>query len=458
MARRWRCIVLLAICTPVAGAAGEIAGLAPQFPPYLERDFEITFGNDFFGRGGRSDNFRTQQLIINAKLSDRWTAILDHSILTLGASPTPSRVDQLSGSLGYAVIDAVNDRLANKLVVGVGIRNVGDFAGQRIQNGFHRLVASEIKTYPYVDTQSSDATAWFDADHFRSFGKRGEVGNWRTGYWLRGSSLITSDGQWDAAAGIYAVATRPAIDAWLGVRRDWRSGYESAVLAETAAAEDDVAIVLGARLGPILFETVQQLNNDASYGQVRLISSGFRDTAARNGDARLGLTGSILAPDVQLRLTGSYRTRLFTAAGSSWREAVIATVSYGEPQYEDNANIFTRSQQLEVGLDLERPLPEQSGWLSVYGSAGAGWRSERLIGANALQGEKSGSVGRAVLSLGAGLRFDAASLGEQWRFRMQLGLHGRLPFQDASLRIGDAALPVQQAALDVVFGMSLEFE
>ena len=451
----------MAIVAPSQGIAGEIPGLAPQLPPFFERDLEVTLSNDFFGRGGSTDNFRTQQVIINAKLTDKWIAIVDHSILTLGASATPGRVDQLSGSLGYQLFKTANDHRVNKLLVGVGVRNAGDFAGQRIQNGFHRLVASEIKTYPYIDTESSDVTAWFDADHYRRFGVRSDSdlkGGWRKGYWLRGSSLLTSGGQWDSSAGAYAVASQASVDIWLGIRRDWRSGYDIAVLRQTAAAEDDLAIVLGARFGPIVFETVQQMNNDASYGQLRLVSSGFRKTSSQKGNMRLGFTGSILVPDVQLQLTGRYGTRLFTATGSGWREAMTVSASYGEPQYEDNPNIFVRSRQFDIGLDFERPLSERTAWLSAYGTASAGWRDESLTGANALQGERSGSVGRAVLSVGAGLRFDAASLGDHWRLRISLGVNGMLPIDDASLQIGDMTLRVQKPGLDFIFGMTFDFD
>jgi len=461
MLRASRCILLLAVLAPLSGIAGEIPGLPPQLPPFLERDLEVTFSNDFLGRGGSVDDFRTEQIIINAKFSDKWIGLLDHSILTSSNSPTPARVDQLSASLGYQMINVVSDRLVSKLIVGAGIRNVGDFAGQRMQNGFHRLVGSEIVDLPYSDTESSDVTAWFDANHYRKFGESGKnspTGKWRTGYWLRGSSLLTSGGQWDSSAGLYAVASQSAVDFWLGVRRDWRSGYEGTVLRATAAAEDDLAIVLGVRFGALVLETVQQVNNDASYGQLRLVSSGVRATASRNENARLGLEFGILLPDIQLRLTGRYRARLFSDPGSRWREAVIVAASYGEPQYGDNANIFVRSRQFEVGLDLERPLSARSGWLSAYGFAGAGWRNERLIGVNTLQGETSGSVGRAVLSAGAGLRIDAASLGERWRYRISLGLTGRLPVQDADLQIGGMALRVQQPALDLMLGMTFDFE
>lgn len=421
---------------------------------------EVVFSNDFLGRGGSVDDFRTQQIIISAKIANRWFALLDHSILTLSDSPTPGRIDQLTGSLGYKIINTVNDRLATKLVAGIGIRSVGNFEGQRMQNGFHRLVDSEVDILPYTNTSRSEATAWFDADHYRSFGDAVEyrwAGTWRTGYWLRASSLLTSGGQWDGSAGLFAVASKPGIDLWLGLRRDWRSGYDDPVLRETAAAEDDLAIVFGARFGALVLETVQQLNNDASYGQLRLVSSGVQTSAAGDNPARLGLEAGFLLPNVQLRLAGRYRTRLFTNPNSRWKESVIVIANFGEPQHKDNAIVFVRSRQLDVGLDFERAFSEHP-WLSTYLSAGAGWRTESLIGVDALAGESSGSVGSAILSAGTGLRIDAGALGQRWNYRITLGLTGRLPIKDADLQIGATVLPVQEPALDLLLGVTFEFD
>lgn len=429
-------------------------------PPFLERDVEVVFSNDFLGRGGSVDDFRTQQIIISAKIANRWIALLDHSILTLSDSPTPGRIDQLTGSLGYQVINTVSDHLVTTLVAGIGVRNTGNFSGQRMQNGFHRLVGSEVDILPYTDTSRSEATAWFDADHYRSFGDAVEyrwAGTWRTGYWLRASSLLTSGGQWDGSAGLFAVASKPGIDLWLGLRRDWRSGYDDRVLQETAAAEDDVAIVFGARFGALVLETVQQLNNDASYGQLRLVSSGVRTSAAGNNPARLGLEAGFLLPNVQLRLAGRYRTRLFTNPNSRWKESIIVIANFGEPQHKDNAIVFVRSRQLDVGLDFERAFSEHP-WLSTYLSAGAGWRTESLIGVDALAGESSGSVGSAILSAGTGLRIDAGALGQRWNYRITLGLTGRLPIKDADLQIGATVLPVQEPALDLMLGVTFDFD
>jgi len=435
------------------GISGEIPGLPPQLPPFIESDLAVTFSNDFLGRGGSVDDFRTQQIIITAKLNDNWIALLDHSILTLHGVSAPGRIDQLSASLGYQMFNSGNDRGNDKLLVGIGIRNTGNFAGERMQNGFHRLVGSDIENLEYSDTRSTDVTAWFDADHYGRFGHSS-----KTGYWLRASSLLTSGGQWDSSTGLYAVTSPGAVDIWLGLRRDWRSGYDDPVLRATAIAEDDLAVVLGVRFGALVLETVQQVNNGASYGQLRLVSTGMRATPPRNEDARLGLEAGFLMPDIQVRLAGRYRQHVFTGTESRWREAVIVAVSYGEPQYGNNSSIYVRSGQFEFGLDFERPLTRQSDWLSAYATASAGWRNERLIGAGALEGEASESVGRVVVSVGTGLRISASSMGERWNFRIQLGLIGRLSVHDAKLQIGTMVLGVQKPALDLLLGMTFDFD
>ena len=75
-------LLLVAVCIVTPVKAGEIPGLPPALLPIVDRDFAINFSNDFLGRGGSVDDFRTQQIILTAKISDRWLAIVDHSILT----------------------------------------------------------------------------------------------------------------------------------------------------------------------------------------------------------------------------------------------------------------------------------------------------------------------------------------------------------------------------------------
>ena len=439
--------------------AGEIAGLRPQLPAYLQRDLDVTFVNDFLGRGGSTDDFRTQQSIISATLTGRWIATLDHSILTLSDDPSPGRIDQLSISLGYELANRQNDTRSDRLFVGTGLRNVGKFSGEQIQNGFHKLVDSTIEELAYTGTSANDLTAWFDAERYRMIRDSTDEGpfkTWRVGYQLRASSLLTSGGEWDNAVSLQAIISKPAADIWVGVRGDWRDGYDDAVLRATAYAEEDVAIILGARFGPLIIETVQQINNNASYGQIRFVSSSDASGSYKRPD--IGLDVSVLLPDVQLRLAGRLPSGILTGASSLWNESIVIGLGYGEPQYGTDTSLFTRSLQIDTSFEFERPVISDSGWLSVYTALGAGWRDEELTGVGDLGGESSESVGRFVLTASAGVRFNVFSVEDRWRIRVQFGLLGRLPVDDALVEIAGETYQIHRNALDLMLGLTLDFK
>ena len=75
-----------------------------------------------------------------------------------------------------------------------------------------------------------------------------------------------------------------------------------------------------------------------------------------------------------------------------------------------------------------------------------------------LTGQKSSSIDRAVLLLGTGLRVDASKLGARWNYRIQLGLSGWLPASDGQLQIDAMTMPVQEPALNLLLGMTFDFD
>lgn len=450
------CLALVATLMVTPVEAGEIPGLPPALLPLIDRDFALNFSNDFLGRGGSVDDFRTQQIILTAKISERWLAVIDHSILTLTDSPAPGRVDQFSGSFGYHLLNNSSANSVDRFTVGGGFRGVGEFSGERMQNGFHRLIGSNIDSLPYVDTSSTDATGWFEAQRYRELHS---FDNWTTGYWLRAGSLITTDGQWDSTAGAFVVAKRNSIDLWFGIRQDWRSGYESDnVQQETARAEDDTAVVLGVRFGALLLETVQQINNDASYGQLSLVSSGFRTSKRPVEIPRAGIEFNFLVPDVHVQLVGKLRTNWLTGKNSVWQESALLDIRYGEPQYKSDNSLFIRSQQVTAGMEWERPLIEGASWLSFYGSVGAGWRDEQMHRSTPTTNEQSGTVGSAVVTAATGLRFFAATLGQRWNYRIQLGLNAWLPLDETNVQMGGEQFSLQESAVGIALGMTFDYD
>jgi hypothetical protein len=442
------CLLLLLVKSPAN--AGEIPGLPSSLLPTVDRDFAINFSNDFLGRGGSVDDFRTQQIIISAKINDKWMALLDHSIQTLTDSPVPGRTDQLSASLGYQLMDTGG----NTVLVGGGIRSVGEYAGERMQNGFHRLIGSNIDSLPYVTTDETDFTVWLDANRQRELRK---FGNWQSGYWLRGASLATTGGQWDSTISAMATLSKNSIDIWAGLRHDWRSGYDTdAVQMATAYAEEDSAFVFGVRFGALMLETVQQLNNDASYGQLVLVSSGARAENLYLDSPEYGIEFGFLVPDVEFQLAGKKRTSLLVNESSTWCESALIDVRYGKPQYENDDSLYIETLQLSAGLEWERPLITGQNWLSFYGSLGGGWRSEQLYRDDLSISEKSSTEGKAVLTGAAGIRFFATTMGAKWSYRLQLGLSAVVPISDESVQLGLEQFTLHEPRLGISLGMTFD--
>lgn len=447
--------MLLGIAITLPAAAGEIAGLPANTPPIMQRPLEFSFSNDFLGRNGSVDDFRTQQFIISGTIRDRWEITVDHSILTLIDVDDPARTDQLSATLGYRVINAVSDSTVNRLTAGLGVRGYGDLGGERIQNGSHQLVRNSVEIAAYTDLDRADATASVDAHRYHLISGSSDSDHWRWGYWLRGSALWTSDGQLDAAAGAYGVAGKGSVDFWLGLRHDWRSGYGEPVLVETAVAEEDLAAVFGLRWGPIVFETVQQFDNNASHGQIRLVAAGFDDKRVNAEQSRFALAAGITAPDVYLNLVGRWRAEWLNGVDPRWRRSLFVAGGYGEPQHDDDPMIYRRTVLAGAGIEWEGRLDVAGGWTSAYFMAGAGWRQERIFGDDERLGEQSDTVSRGVALAATGLRFDAGELIAGYNFRIQLGLNAVVPFNDARLDMAGESFDVQNTNVNVALGLIL---
>jgi hypothetical protein len=324
-----------------------------------------------------------------------------------------------------------------------------------MQNGFHQLVRSSVEVAAYTDLDRADATAWLDAQRYHLLRGHSESVDWRWGYWLRGSALWASDGQLDAAVGVYGVGGKGSVDFWAGLRQDWRSGYEAPVLVETAAAEQDLAVVIGLRWGPLVFETVQQLDNDASYGQVRLVAAGFDDTRAGATQSNLQFDAGVTVPDVYFNLAGRWRADWLNRGEPAWRRSLYVMGGHGEPQHDDDPMIYRRTSHAGLGIEWERRLDIAGGWTSAYFLAGAGWRRERISGDDERAGEQSDAVSRGVALAGAGLRFDAGELVAGYNFRIQLGLNAVIPFSGATLDMSGESFDVQNTNVGVALGLTL---
>jgi hypothetical protein len=454
--RLYRCLFAVAFFGLSLGppaAAGEIPGIPGQLPSAMERRFELAFSNDFLGRGGSVDDFRTQQLGLVFVPADRWVVALDHSILTLTDVSEPGRIDQLAVSVGREIFDSATSDMRTRVSLGGGLRAHGDFAGERMQNGFHRLLGSKVEDLPYTTTDDVSLTAWVDAQRRTLRSLKSPSSPWRVGYSLRASSLLSSDGAWDSTVGAYAVANRGSFDAWLGLRKDWRSGYDEPVLRETANAESDLALALGLRWGPLILETVQQFDNDASYGQLRLVSPSQAGRRPPRSEAGIGVELAFELPDVMMHTVVRYRPTMLNRSTSDWRHALLLRVAFGEPQYGDDTTLFTETLSVAGGWEAERDAGASG---SLYGGVAVGARRERLVGDGDRLGQRSNATTEPGVSLSVGWRLHAASLSERWDNRLQLGFSAWLPLSGESVTIENEALPIQEPTFGLLLGMSLD--
>ena len=275
-------VLALAILGSVSpGKAVQLPGVTPPLPPGVDRKFELIFANDFLGRGGAIDDFRTQQFGIVGAIARRWNLIVDHSILTLEGPDVSDhgRIDHLSTSVGYELAEIRDPSFVQLVEVGGGLRYSGEIGGARMQNGFHQIVGSKPSALPYVDTDRVDGMLWLRLPRHKTLKKGARLpglgGGWNFHYWARASTLLTTDAEWDGNVGLSAVAAKQWFQIWVGVQGDWRTGHDrDNVSRETADFEQGGGAVFGLRLGPFLIETLQQFNGDAAYGHLSLVSTG----------------------------------------------------------------------------------------------------------------------------------------------------------------------------------------
>ena len=196
-------LMLLALTRQVS--AGDITGAPAIVPPEGLGDFSFLWGNDFFGRGGESDDNRTQQLGLQVNVSPQWGLVFDHSILTANENNpvlpgNSGRLDQVSLSLMYELYREQSGPDSLRLIqAGAGLRAYGDYGGSRGQNGIHRLINNPVNDSPYVDTETNMAIAWLKGDYQKLYplpwdSKKKPHGGPVIGWMQRVSSVLSANG------------------------------------------------------------------------------------------------------------------------------------------------------------------------------------------------------------------------------------------------------------------------
>jgi hypothetical protein len=454
--------------------AGEIPGTPSRLPPMMMNTLHLDWGNDFFGKLGTSDDFRTQQVSFFVRLSDRWLLSADHSTLTFRGptrhDPDPAgtegRLDQISSSLGYLLHSSKDLSSQLDISSGLGFRASGNFAGARIQNGFHRLIDSGIINLPYVDTERTDGLIWLQGN-FQYLKPRVMpiwlqwLGTgWQGGFWLFATTLVTTDAQWDGIVNASGLAAKGPWKMWLGLRADWREGYDRDVVqAATAASEDGTSLSLGVAFGPLVLETTQDLRGKHGSGRIAFNAGPAAGFSLSDNNRGVGVQLGILVPEVYFDIQGRWLAKSLNSSPILGGQLYsIINIRYGEPPVGDSATVFVSATQLTLGAEWQTQIKDGgSPWIKPYLSFGLGWRREQVIGDEELRGLESDAVDRAVIVADTGLRFDFAGNRRSWLLQLQLGLTGWLPLADAHVDFNDRSLRIQQPDFAAVVGFNTLF-
>jgi hypothetical protein len=58
----------------------------------------------------------------------------------------------------------------------------------------------------------------------------------------------------------------------------------------------------------------------------------------------------------------------------------------------------------------------------------------------------------------AGLRFFAATLGQRWNYRIQIGLNAWVPLNDTTVQLAGEQFSLQEPAIGIVLGMTFDYD
>ena len=438
-------------------------------PPSSTGNHWASWGNDFLGRGGESDDHRTQQLGLGLSISPRWAFVLDHSILTLrndwapppGTGVHGTRLDQLSASLGYRFFHSPNSSDAiDALIAGAGFRSYGNFSGQKIQDSFHRRVNTPIEYFDYLDSRRTNAVIWLRASRERLQPLPSSYNAaWRAGYWLDASGLYSSDQQADATLLISGVLRTADLYGWLGLRADWRHNYyRDALTHAVAESESGVAISLGVRVGPMTMETVQGLGERDSWGQVvfhsRDLPSG---PGTRYASPQHTLALNLLFPEVETQLRYRYflrRLRTIAGAPQLW---LTAERQGGKPSIEGTVCCYRQVRQAGAGAELawRDSTAGQQAW--PYINVSVAQREEQLRVDNGMYaGQQSQTADSTVLQLEAGYRMHIYH-NRTLQIDFQAGVIGQLSTSTQEVQAGSQHATLNKSRLIITSGLSIGF-
>jgi hypothetical protein len=442
--------ILMMIAT-MAPAMAAVAGVPEAPRPGTRPAAWFAWGNDAFGgeTGDNTDDYRTNSFTLGLQHAG-WVVGLEHNMLTDRTAGVELRSDQLSLALGREWDLSISDFDRLWLAGGLGGRATGDFGGQQMQEYWHAM--NNFRPYQLAqDERSLEGTVWGHGEWLFTgeaigvpdlpFLRPGQLG-----LDLRGSGLLTSDGEQVGSVSASLVLLGADAHALFGLTRELRGGDSpNNTTQRTAEHEEGTWFTYGLGAGGWFVNGGWGLSNQATWGA---IGWQWGRTPARSTTQVASLEG-VFALYQGYALGMQYRWQpAWLGELSDHQLACIADYRFGrfpgQEYMQDNQMVM---RQGLLGLDWE-PLRVGGSTFSVapFAQAGAGLREERITITGNAPYYPAQATQRTVLQGSIGLRCQFATGSER------LPAYGFSLVYDAWQPLGDAT------ATDPVTGDHLVYQ
>lgn len=452
MLNRFRPLLVPALLLVGAPLSAAVYGLPEPPTPAPTPQAWFLFSDDFLGMAVlNTDDYRTANITVGGRW-DAWRFAADASMLTNRGrdGSTPSRTDEVTYSLGYAVLDREREEKWRALLtLGVGGRTYGDLGGESVQNRIHETFGYKTVHLPYDPEEGTDGFVFF---HTRltgvppwEFQLSGPFGRWAVQVESGGLISTGDEQQLYGAANLVSLGVDSM--AWVGARYQW---HNDDCLTNTSAIVNDKEtgwwLVVGLSRTPgVLITASLNPDRETVAGTLGLtIDSTAIPNHAGDGyrvDQSLKMFMNAASTGLDIRWQPAWLAEM----SLSQRDALVLCYDFGEVSaYADWQDCNVGFDQLVIGWaptwEVPRFIPRLVWSIGGYGAAGV--RLERVHEEDGtprftndsvhIAGVLQGEVGTRI-----GWRF--TERGDSWfdQIRLGAGLDGWLPWPRATVTEGN---------------------
>jgi hypothetical protein len=360
----------------------------------------------------------------------------------------PSRTDEVTGSLGYAVIDGERDEdlVRPLLVLGAGGRAYGDLGGESIQNEVHRTFGYKTVHLPPDPEAGLAAFAFY---HGRltavppwDYQFAGPFGSWA--FQIESGGLASTVGEVQLYGSANLVSRGRDSMAWVGTRYQWNGGHNPTDTSTIVAdRESGWWVVVGLSRSPGVLVTAS-INPDRETVAGSVGFTVDHALAVREGPAyrveqalKFFPHGGNLGVDVRWQPTWLAEHSL------SERDSLVMVYDFGRAADYDWQDCEVAFDQLILGWapwwEIPQPIPRVTWTAGAYLAGGV--RLERVHAKDGSPRFPTGDVKVAAVlqgELGTRLGYQFGGREEAWynQLRLGLGLDGWLPYPQATVSTG----------------------